>query len=202
MEMEEELSVWIEKLKQGDPRTQQEIWDAYFQKLVTMTRHKLRGSRLRSYDEEDVALSSFNSLFRAIEEDRVPKLDDPTDLWKLLAVITARKVSAQRRRDHTIKRGSGQVRGESVFLAPGQTVNAGLEQALGSEPSPEMAMMAAETIGELMRRLPEENLRQIALLKFEGHSNREIAEKLDCVERTISRKIERIRAVWQCETGG
>lgn len=44
MQSDEKLSVWIRKLKRGDPRTQQEIWDTYFAKLVTMTRKKLRGT--------------------------------------------------------------------------------------------------------------------------------------------------------------
>lgn len=196
MELEEDLSTWIANLKKGDPRTQQEIWNAYFARLVAMTRNKLRGSRLREFDEEDIAISSFNSLFRAIEEDRVTQLDDPSDLWKLLAVISARKISAQYRRQGAAKRGSGRVRGESVFISADQTVKPGLEQVLGSEPSPEMAMKAAESIQELMERLPDPNLRRIAWLKFEGYSNQEISQVMNCVERTISRKIERIRCLW------
>jgi len=39
--------------------------------------------------------------------------------------------------------------------------------------------------------------RQIALLKLEGYTNKEIARELDdCTERTIERKLRRIRARW------
>ncbi|MCM2371825.1 ECF-type sigma factor [Aporhodopirellula aestuarii] len=196
MELDDELSTWIGNLKKGDSRTQQEIWNTYFSRLIAMTRSKLRGTRMREFDEEDIAISSFNSLFRAIKEDRVTQLDDPSDLWKLLVVITARKISAQYRRQIAAKRGSGRVRGESIFISSDDTTRPGLEQVLGQEPSPEMAMGAAETIQELMDRLPDPNLRRIAWLKFEGYSNKEISEMMNCVERTISRKIERIRCLW------
>jgi DNA-directed RNA polymerase specialized sigma24 family protein len=44
--------------------------------------------------------------------------------------------------------------------------------------------------------LGDETLRQVALLRLEGFSPREIADKLDCVERTVERKLERIRDKW------
>ena len=47
--------------------------------------------------------------------------------------------------------------------------------------------------------LPEPELRQIALWKVEGYTNEEIATRLDCVSRTIERKVSRIRLLWKCE---
>ena len=39
-------------------------------------------------------------------------------------------------------------------------------------------------------------LRQVALLKFEGFSNEEVAERLDKATRTVTRYLEMIRESW------
>jgi DNA-directed RNA polymerase specialized sigma24 family protein len=52
----------------------------------------------------------------------------------------------------------------------------------------------------LLDALDDDQLRHIALLKLEGYTNQEIAVKLDCVERTVERKLERIRRKWSSAT--
>ena len=193
--MEDAVTTWIRRLKEGDSRSEQEIWNAYCERLVTLARKRLRGERRRDFDEEDVAISAFNSFFRAVKEQRLPKLDDRTDLWKILVVITARKVSGQRKRIKAEKRGGGRVRGESIF-ALNDDDQIGIEQALGAEPTPEVAAEVAETCQHMMEQLSDATLQRIAQLKLEGYSNREISEQLGCVERTVERKLERIRADW------
>ena len=47
--------------------------------------------------------------------------------------------------------------------------------------------------------LEEPELRQIALWKVEGYTNEEIAARLDCVPRTVERKVCRIRLLWKHE---
>lgn len=194
--MTDPISIWLDRLKEGDSRSPQEIWNAYFHRLVSLARKKLGGERRREFDEEDIALSAFNSFFRAVREDRLPQLDDRTDLWRILVVITARKVSSQRKRGRAEKRGGGRVRGESVFAGHNENDRAGLDQALGGEPTPEVAAQVAETYEAMMSALPDEALRCLAQLKLEGYSNREISVKLDCVERTVERKLNRIRVLW------
>ena len=44
----------------------------------------------------------------------------------------------------------------------------------------------------------DETLRQVAIWKFEGFTNQEIAGKLNCVERTVERKLALIRH--RCES--
>jgi DNA-directed RNA polymerase specialized sigma24 family protein len=48
----------------------------------------------------------------------------------------------------------------------------------------------------LLDRLGDDELRQIALWRLMGYSNREIADMKGCSERTIERKLELIRAIW------
>ena len=104
-------------------------------------------------------------------------------------------------RQRAVKRGQGKVRGESVFLKIGDAdqEQAGIEQILGHEPTPELANMMAENCEALLSSLDDDSLRDIALLKLEGYTNEEIAAKLECVSRTVERKLERIRDKWSRE---
>jgi DNA-directed RNA polymerase specialized sigma24 family protein len=52
-----------------------------------------------------------------------------------------------------------------------------------------------EEVEQRLSKLDAE-LRGIALQSLEGWTNQEIAEKKGCVERTVERKLERIRAAW------
>ena len=85
------VTLWVERLKSGDGEAAGPLWRAYFHRLVHLARQRLRGLTGAAADEEDVALSAFDSFCRAAEGGRFPRLDDRDDLWQLLLVITARK---------------------------------------------------------------------------------------------------------------
>ena len=198
---DDESTLWIEKLIDGNQRAAQAIWEGYFDKLVRLAKKRLKGIPRRAADEEDVALSAMNSFFRGAEAGRFPRLNDRADLWKLLVKITARKAMAQQRRHFAEKRGAGQVRGESIFENVGESEGErGIAQVVGSEPTPEFAAMIAESCGELIERLGDETLRTIALKKIECYTNEEIAQQLDIHTRTVERKLERIRSKWTQES--
>ena len=88
-----------------------QIWERYFRRLVGLAREKLRGTRCGAADEEDVALSVFDSFCRGLEEGRFPNLQDRDNLWKVLVVLTARKalrlVQYERRQKARRRQGSG-----------------------------------------------------------------------------------------------
>ena len=79
---------WIQQLHGGDERATQEIWSRYFEKLVRLARKHLHPLPRRAFDEQDVALSAFNSFFQGVSQGRFPQLNDRHDLWKLLVTIT------------------------------------------------------------------------------------------------------------------
>ncbi|MCA9213223.1 MAG: sigma-70 family RNA polymerase sigma factor [Planctomycetales bacterium] len=193
--VDEEITIWLNRLRSGDSRAVEVIWQQYFEKLIRFARQRMSNMPRRVVDEEDVAISAMNSLYRGAAGERFPKLNDRHDLWKLLVTITARKTIHHQRRNMAEKRGGGKVRGESVFFRPDDD-QVGLEQVLGSEPTPELAASVSEACAELLAKLDDEKLRTIAQLKLEGYTNDEIAEKLDCTTRTIERKLERIRSKW------
>jgi len=108
------------------------------------------------------------------------------------------KASNLRKHEQAAKRGGGQVRGESAFLSPDASAAGGgtVAEVVDGEPTPEFAALLAEEFQCRLDQLPDETLRRVALLKMEGYSNKEIAQQLRCVERTVERKLEGIRAIW------
>ena len=196
----DEITEWLEGVKRQDARSQEEIWNAYYKKLVGLARQRLRSLRDGESDEEDVAISAFNSFFRAVQEERLPKLNDRHDLWRVLIVIAARKISSKRKRVMAAKRGEGRIRGESVSANEGYSgMGGGIAQVMGTDPSPEMAAQTAEALDRLLNALRDETLQTIAIRKLEGFSNREIAEEINVVERSVERKLARIRSIWTNE---
>jgi DNA-directed RNA polymerase specialized sigma24 family protein len=195
------VTQWINKLKAGDDAAAQKLWQSYFERLVALARKKLRGTPRRAADEEDVALSAFDSFCRGAAQGRFPQLADRGDLWQLLVLITARKAIDLVHQERRQKRGGGTVQGESAFLAipDSSGEEAGLEQFAGREPTPEFAAQLAEECRRLLSVLADEELRRVALWKMEGYTNEEIAAKLGCVLRTVERKVRVIRSRWKQE---
>ena len=58
------ITGWLGDLKDGDQAAAQPLWEHYFSKLVVVARGKLRRMRKTTADEdeEDAALSAFNSF--------------------------------------------------------------------------------------------------------------------------------------------
>jgi DNA-directed RNA polymerase specialized sigma24 family protein len=199
------VTEWIGQLKAGDQNVAQKLWEGYFQRMVCLARKKLQGTPRRAADEEDVALSAFDSFCRGAEQGRFSRLEDRHDLWQLLFLLTTRKALDLRQHEGRKKRGGGEVRGESALMTQGGpgdlagTREAALNQVIGQEPSPELAAVMAEECQRLLTGLGDRQLRQVALWKMEGFTTEEIAAKLDCAPRTIDRKLQVIRNLWSRE---
>ncbi|HKI38326.1 MAG TPA: ECF-type sigma factor, partial [Gemmataceae bacterium] len=170
----------------------------YFPRLVHLARKQLQGLPRRAADEEDAALSAFDSFCRGAEKGRFPKLDDRDDLWALLVVITARKAIDLHQRENRQKRGGGKVGGESVLddLLGDEDGAAGIGQVVGDAPTPELAAQMAEEFQRRLAQLPSEELRSVALMKMEGYTTAEIADKLGCAPVTVGRRLDLIRSLW------
>jgi DNA-directed RNA polymerase specialized sigma24 family protein len=187
------VTVWLEAMKAGDAQAAQRLWEGYFQKLVGLARQKLTGRPRAVADEEDVALSAFDSFCRGAAGQRFPQLCDRHDLWQILVLLTMRKTCRLIQHERTQKRGGGAVRQLSALEEAGQEV-------IGGAPTPEFAAQFAE---EYRRRLAglDADLQRVALAKMEGCTNAEVAAHLGVVERTVERRLELIRKLWHEEEG-
>jgi DNA-directed RNA polymerase specialized sigma24 family protein len=194
------ISHWLGDLKAGDREAVQPLWERYYARLVGLARAKLRtGRRAAAADEEDAALSAFNSFFDGVARGRFPQLADRDDLWRVLVVITARKAGAQLQREGRQKRGAGRVVGAADL--PGEAEDL-FTQVVSAEPTPEFAAMAAEECRRLLSLLDDDELRKVALDRMEGYTNDEIADRLGCARRTVARRLDLIKRVWEEEGAG
>jgi len=199
MHADASVTHWIDKLKEGDPDAAQKLWERYFRRLVGLARKKLRAAPRRAADEEDVALSAFDSFCRGAEQDRFPQLNDRFDLWQLLVLLTARKAIDLAQHERRQKRGGGAVIDEAALPHPvdSSAQGAALEQFAAPEPTPAFAAQVAEECRRLLECLDNPDLRRVALLKVEGYSNEEIAAQLGCGLRTVERRLGLIRTMWK-----
>jgi RNA polymerase sigma factor (sigma-70 family) len=194
------MTHWLGALKAGDLAAAQPLWERYFQRLVRLARQKFRAGRRRGADadEEDAALSAFDSFCDGAARGRFPQLDDRDDLWRLLVTITTHKVTDHARRHGRQKRGGGRILDEAALDEPGPGgLPAGLDAIVGSEPTPAFAALVAEQYRRLLESLGDETLRHIALRKMEGYTLNEIAEQLGCARRTVVNKLQLIRKRWE-----
>lgn len=185
----EAITDWIDLLADGDFQAAEQLWRHTGARLRDFARQKLDAQTRRSYDEHDAANSAFHSLCRGLSEGRIAA-ENRDALWGLLAVITSRKISARRRYLNRQKRGGGEVRGDSGFS------DLEINEAHKNQKTPDVLAEISESCDCLLAAIPEEIIRKIVLLKFQGYTNGEIAEELKCTRRTIERKLERVRRIW------
>jgi len=183
------VSHWIDLVKFGDSAAANRIWQHYFERLVQSVRRRLLGQNRAVSDEEDIVLSVFDSFYAAAEKGRFPDLSDRDDLWRLLLRMSARKVIDKRRHDLRQRRG-GEV---EICSLDDRGDDENIIQAVGDEPSPEMVLMMNESVEQFFSHLGVGHLRDLAGAKLEGYSNAELAQRLQCSERTIERRLHLIR---------
>jgi len=191
-----DVTVWLAQIKEEPEQALEKIWKKYYKHLITYARKKLDKVPKRRFDEDDIVSSVLESFFAGVQRDRFPRLNDRNDLWKILVVMTSRKTAQNIRSEMAEKRGGGDVRGESVFLTA-DSIDGGLD--MFSSPTERFAEILTLEMQERLVNLGDESLRRIAVMKLKGYTNAEIADELDVVERTVERKLERIRTIWQSD---
>jgi DNA-directed RNA polymerase specialized sigma24 family protein len=195
------VTSWLGDLKAGDRDAAQKLWERYFDALVRLAHARLRTASRVAEDEEDAALSAFDSFCAAAAGGRFPRLDDRGDLWRVLVTLTSRKAVNQFQRQRSQKRNSTRVAHESD-LGRFNGGRAFLDRLAGPAPSPEFAALLADEWRHRLESLGDHSLRTVALLRLEGFTNGEIAEQLGCGLRTVARKLDLIRRRWRDEVEG
>lgn len=184
------ITRWVSDLAVRDDDAARLVWNRYFHRLVALAKQQLQHRSWGGVDEEDVALSALDSFITRREAGGYPQLGSRDDVWKLLSVITRRKALNVMRREMADRRGGGQQVGPGFELL----------NAFRAEPTPEQA---AEVLDEARRLLDivlsnrDSSLRVIALGKLQGEDNSVLAKQLAVSRRTIERKLELVRLLWE-----
>lgn len=171
----------------------QRLWQSYFARLVRRMQTRLPAVMRVATSEEDVAISVFESFFRAAEEGRFPKLGSRRDLWQVLVVIAGRKAADLLEYGHAQCRDVNRLapKGDDEFLA----------SLVAKEPDPAADVQVADQCLWLLDRLGDERdenyLRRIALARLDGQSTEEIARACGLTRSAVRRKIDLIRDLWK-----
>jgi RNA polymerase sigma factor (sigma-70 family) len=194
MSSDDPVTVWIEELRNADEVAAQKLWNHFVGRLYETGRKKLRPQTRRVYDEEDAAQSAFHSVCAGIAAGRFPDLRDRASLWHLLLAITARKVAHRHRHDQQERRDVRRTISESIFLPSGDdSAHAGIDGLASREPTPELAAVFVETCESLYQTLNDPELEQVVMLRMDGYTDEEIAQRLQWSRRTVQRRLEIIR---------
>lgn len=191
--MSDEMTTYLQRLRQGrDDEAAAELWVEYFEKLLSVARRNLGSLPKRVADEEDVAVSAMNSFFVAAESGRFADLGNREELWKLLITIVIRKTNRFKERAVAQKRGSGTVRGESIFENQQGESSAGL----AGIPDQPFSSVLMEHCGELLENLNDDTLKEIAVLRLQGYTVSEISKKMALARSTVKRKLALVKNEW------
>ena len=182
MSRDASVTMWINAVRQGDASAAEHLWRRYFQQLMAQARVRMTNVDRSGYDEEDAAISTFHILCSKLQEGHYASLSDRDELWQLMLTVLIRKVGRRVKYQQASKRSSART-GQVVFSV----------DELPAATSDEIS----EECFELIALLNDSNLEQVALLKFEGYTNEEIAAKLNRTRRTIQRMLNLIRSLWQ-----
>lgn len=188
--IEGSITSWLGLFRAGDEEAAAVLWNRYFSRLVGIARAKLGGTLSSTADAEDVALSAFHTVYQAARNNRLPQMTDRDSFWKSLLVIATGKVIDARRRAISQKRSAPGLLAHLPFSAI-------VETAVSDEPDPHVAVMVEETFLRMLHCLGDVELKEIVLLKMDGYTHAEIADRLDCSERTIKRRLTIIRRIWE-----
>ncbi len=176
------------------------IWLRYFPRPPRGSRKNLNRRIRRREDEEDVLQSMYNSFCQRQRRGEFD-LDGRDALWGLLVTITLRKVRSTARRHAREVRDIA--REQTVpYDDASESPRWSLEQMDAAGPSPAEAAVLNEALERRLEALGDSDLQQIALWRLEGDTNREIADKLGAPERSVERRLERIRSRWKSYDDG
>ena len=193
----EQFASLLDRVRQGDDEAITVLWKDYYQGLVHLAAKRMPENLRRTADEEDIAISAFESFIAGVREDKFPDLRGPENLWGLLITLTARKVNAHLRHHTRQKRGGGAVRGESVFVDPRDTSNSvGIGKIEGDIAPADLTAELAEACDGLLNQLGDEQLRVIAIMRMDGFLVDEIAKKVSLSKRAVERRLQLIRQTW------
>ncbi len=180
------VSRMIADLKEGDDAALAGLHRRYWPQLVNIARSRLKRAPIRHADEEDVAQSALIGFYNTVRNGRAGQLENRQQLLALLSHIVACKAINQIQHAMTLKQGRGQVTSLSpvAFLAA------------DTSPTSSQEAILHDCYATYVGGLPDE-LRPFAEMHLAGLSNAEIAEHMDCVERTVERKLALLRSRWR-----
>jgi RNA polymerase sigma-70 factor (ECF subfamily) len=183
MATKDTFSALMARLRSGEDAAAREVFEKFAGRLIGLARGQFNQLLARKVDPEDVVQSAYKSFF---VRHRAGKLEvgDWDGLWHMLTLITLRKCADRAEYFRARRR-------DAAREVSGDQPDASLA-AIDREPSPEEAVILAETVENLFRDVSAHE-RPVLELSLQGYSVQEICAQLDRAERTVRRLRERVR---------
>ena len=183
---EDSFAELMQRLRKGDGEAARAIYQRFARRLIGLARSRLDARLLQKVDPEDVLQSALKSFFWRHADGQFD-LAGWDSLWSLLTTITLRKCGHRVEHYHAACR---DVRREAV---PPDEDAASSWQALAREPTPDEAALLADTVEQVLRGLDVDD-RAIVERSLQGYTVPEISAALGVTERTVYRRLERVKA--------
>ncbi len=171
----------LREWKSGDERAAEVLFDRYAIRLVALVASRLNRRYQASIDPSEVVQSAMGSFFDAARHSRI-QVSRSVSLWRLLATFARRKMARSIERQSAVKRGGDQVRHSLDSVQP---------QVVGDHDS-DSEDDANAFLMTLKAELPDE-LFVIVEGVLAGQTHRELAVLLGIDERTVRRRLSRVR---------
>ena len=168
--------------------TARQIVEKYTHQLKSLVRLILNDRIRRKEGTSAVVQDVFNSFFKK----SIDITDSDSFGTELLTTITRRKSKNTAKRYERIVRDHRREQSDVSTKDDDSEVSLIDLKCMASGPSPEDAALLVEMIEKLSERE-----QQVAMMLFEGYMYAEIANELDCSEKTIQRIVREIRERWE-----
>src|SRR5262249_7114528 len=122
-------------------------------------------------------------------------LSDRRGLLRILSVLTKQKLREAYRYEHRQRRDSRRTRRDADISSP-ESACSSAQETVASTPPVDLGVGFVDLLTQLLGQLSERQ-QAVALRKLDGLSSREIAEELQCSQRTVERQISEIRDRWR-----
>lgn len=190
---EDDTTLWLKQLAAGDPDAADRFWRQYAIPLERLASGRLSPALQRRVGAEDILQSVCRTFFRRSRSGEY-ELTEPEQLWRLLCAITVNKVHQCARFHFRQRRGIQFERND--LSQSNDSVDSPVERAESPEGSVEEAVAFVDQMEVFLSSLGEEE-RQLIQYRLDGLSHREIADKMNCTERTVRRIVAFVRNRWE-----
>lgn len=174
-------SVWLESVVHLKNGYEADAVSRFTGRLLALAKSRMPAKLNARIDPEDVVQSVFRSFFQRNQSGQFV-FEETSDVWRLLAAITYRKVQ-QTIRFH--QRQQRDVTRETV-------ADGALVPITESEATVSSLAMMEELIDKIVGRIPETH-RTVLAMRLENYSIEEIAQRVQVSSRTVERALALIR---------
>ncbi len=174
----------VEQAQAGDDDAFTRLYEQYTEHLKHYLQSKISTRFQTRFDTDEVVISMWETVAKGLQQEGRFTFDEDEDVWRLLVSISLNKLRRNIERESAEKRGAHRE----------QALHDQQLDAIARRPSMEEQVHAGELIDQIVQRVDAETA-MILHMRLDGDLQAEIARKLDIDERTVRRKMQRVRQV-------